>query len=190
MQKIKDRFTLGIVAGLLGFGAKMLVDEISLRQKLSKRSYRETASGIWVNSHKEATSLKGNILGLIMDAGLSTTGAIIKLNVLSKYGRDHLLLKGTYFGAAFGAIVTAAIGSLSNNKVRPKDAASNLSHILSNIAYGLITTIVLAKLGDDSLFDSKPVNDSVNPTLKTTEQVRIENIQHENQMQHDSFNLH
>jgi len=38
----------------------------------------------------------------------------------------------------------------------------------------MVTTILLTSIGDDSLFDSEPLNDRVKPTLKTSEQVRIE----------------
>ena len=66
MRKIKDRRTLRIVAGILGALPKIIIDEI-LRLDISKRSYRQTAAGVWVNSRKEAESWKGSILGTIMD---------------------------------------------------------------------------------------------------------------------------
>lgn len=48
MKKIKDRILLGVVAGLCGNLIKTAVDEVSLRKKISQRSFRETASGVWV----------------------------------------------------------------------------------------------------------------------------------------------
>lgn len=81
MEKIKDRHILGIVSGLCGSLVKIAIDEISLRKRISKRSYRETAAGVWVNSRREAKSWKGHILGGMMDAGLSMLGGIIKVNL-------------------------------------------------------------------------------------------------------------
>ncbi|HHV65086.1 MAG TPA: hypothetical protein GXX46_08455 [Peptococcaceae bacterium] len=170
MRKIKDRHTLGVVAGIIGTIPKILIDEISLRKNISKRSYRHTAAGVWVNSQKEAMSWKGSFLGTIMDTGLSVMGAIVKLNYLSKYGRDNIILKGALFGTSFGAIITAILSGLSYNKVKPKDAASNLSYVFANCIYGITTALALAKLGDDSLFDSKPLNDYLKPTKSTTDE--------------------
>lgn len=175
MRKIKDRHTLGVVAGLIGTIPKIIIDEVSMRKKISERPYRETAAGVWVNSRKEAKSWKGSLLGTIMDTGLSMVGAIMKLNYLSKYGRDHLITKGAVFGIGFGAIITALLSGFSNNKVRPNDAASNLSYVFANGVYGIVTTLVLAKLGDDSLFDSKPLNDYVKPTEQTTYEIAAGN---------------
>lgn len=168
--KIKDRHMLGIVAGILGCIPKILIDEISLRLGISKRAYRQTAAGVWVNSRKEAKSWKGSVLGTIMDGGLSILGAILKLGFLSRLGRDHIILKGALYGTAFGAIITAMLSGFSHNKVKPKDAASNLSYVVANCVYGIVTTLALAKLGDDSLFDVKPVNNYAKPTKLTTEE--------------------
>ncbi|WP_407309750.1 hypothetical protein [Desulfosporosinus sp. SB140] len=170
MQKIKDRHILGIVSGLCGSIVKTAIDEISLRKKISQRSYRETAAGVWVSSRKEATSWKGNLLGGMMDTGLSMLGGIIKVNLLSNNGRDHYITKGAFYGVTYGAIVGALMSGFSTNKVKPKDASSNLSYILGNAAYGMVTTVVASKIGDDSIFDSQPINDSAKPTIQTTEQ--------------------
>ncbi|EGW37727.1 hypothetical protein [Desulfosporosinus sp. OT] len=171
MKKIKDRHILGIVSGLCGSVVKTVIDEVSLRNKISKRSYRETAAGVWVNSRREATSWKGNVLGGMMDAGLSMLGGIIKVNLLSKNGRDHYIAKGAFYGVTYGSIVGALMSGFSTNKVKPKDAASNLSYVLCNAAYGMVTTVVASHIGDDSIFDSQPINDSLKSTIQTTEQL-------------------
>lgn len=64
---IKDSVVLGVVAGLAGTAVKTVVDEISLRMKISQRSYRSTAAGVWVNKKSEADNIKGQLLGAIFD---------------------------------------------------------------------------------------------------------------------------
>ncbi|KLU62935.1 hypothetical protein CEB3_c06870 [Peptococcaceae bacterium CEB3] len=172
-MKIKDRLVLGLIAGFIGSAPKTLIDEISLRQKISQRSFRETAAGVWVNKRKEAKTVKGQLLGGIFDAGLSMLGGNILVRILSKTGRDHVITKGVFFGATYGSIITALLSGFSSNKVRPKDAASNLSYVLSHAAYGLTTGVAIAKLGDPSLFDTQPENDYLAPTTPTTEQIKL-----------------
>lgn len=173
MIKIKDRHVLGIVAGLCGFAVKTLIDEISTRYGFSERAYRHTAAGVWVNSRRQANNWKGGLLGAVMDAGLSMLGGVFKVMLLCKNGRDHLLLKGAFYGSTFGAIITAMLSGFSANKVKPKDAGSNLSYVFATTIYGIVCTFVAAKLGHDSLFDSQPINDYVKPSEKTTEQVKL-----------------
>lgn len=168
MNKIKDRITLGIVSGLVGTILKTASDEVFLLKKISKRSFRETASGVWVSSRREARSPYGHILGQIMDLGLGMVGAVGQVYLLSKTGKNNLLAKGSFFGITFGATITAMLSGFNTNKVKPKDARSNLSYVISNAIFGLGTTYTASLLGDESLWDAPPVNDYVRPTGLTS----------------------
>lgn len=169
MLKIKDRVTLGVIAGLCGNLVKTAIDEISLRGKISQRSFRGTASGVWVSNKSEATSIKGQILGGILDFGTGVLGGIGTVYLLSKTGKDQLTTKGLVSGITIGSSITALLSAFPSNKVRPKDAASNLSYMVSHAAYGLVTTYVAAKLGDPLLYDPKPYNNYLEPTKRTTQ---------------------
>jgi hypothetical protein len=172
VAKIKDRDTLSIVSGLIGFSGLILVDTVSRFAGISKKSYREAAAGVFV-SERQAKSLRGNALGLIMTAGVSIIGANVIIKRMSQNGRDKLLSKGIVSGITVGAIATALPSMAPQNKARPKDAASNLSHVFSNIIYGLLTTFAAAKLGHDSLYDVPPQNDYLKPTEQTSEQIKL-----------------
>jgi hypothetical protein len=168
MFKIKDRVVLGTIAGLCGNFIKTAIDEASLRKKISQRSFRETASGVWVSTQKEASNVKGQILGGLLDFGMGILGGVGTVYLLSKTGRDQLATKGLVSGITIGSTITALLSAFPQNKVRPKDAASNLSYMVSHAAYGLVTTFVAAKLGDPSLYDVKPHNNYLEPTTQTT----------------------
>ena len=92
---------------------------------------------------------------------------------MSKTGRDKLISKGIVSGITIGAIATALLTLAPQNKVKPKDAASNLSYVFGNIFHGLLTTFAAAKLGHDSLFDVPLQNDYLKPTEKTSEQMKF-----------------
>lgn len=168
MQKIKDRMTLGIVSGLIGTIVKTASDELFLRQKASKRSFRVTAAGVWVDTQREAKTPYGQILGAIMDLGLGMVGAVGQVYILSKTGKNNLFAKGTFFGMVFGSSITAMLSGFNANKVKPKDAKSNLTYILSSGIFGVVTTYAASLLGDDSLWDAPPVNNYLKPTQPTT----------------------
>jgi len=168
LKKIKDRITLGIVAGLLGTIVKTASDELFLRQKASKRSFRVTAAGVWVNTKRQASTPYGQTLGAIMDLGLGMVGAVGQVYILSKTGKDNLFAKGSLFGMTFGSTITAMLSGFGSNKVKPKDAKSNLTYIFGSGIYGLATTYAAALLGDDSLWDTPPANNYLQPTQPTT----------------------
>ncbi len=172
MEKIKDRNTLAIVSGIIGLSGLMFVDVFSRKANLSKRSYREAAAGIFL-SKRETKKTTGHFLGLIMNGAVSILGAKYIVSDLSKNGRDSIISKGVLAGIAVGAIATVIPNIVPKNSVKPKDATSNLSYVFSNIVYGLLTTFSAAKLGHDSLFDTPPQNNYLNPTEQTSEETRL-----------------
>ena len=108
-----------------------------------------------------------------MTAAVSIIGANIIIKRMSQSGRDKILSKGIVSGITMGAIATALPSLAPQNKVKPKDAASNLSHVFSNIIYGLLTTVAAAKIGHESLYDVPPLNDYLQPTEQTSEQQKL-----------------
>ncbi|AFM40951.1 hypothetical protein Desaci_1974 [Desulfosporosinus acidiphilus SJ4] len=174
MKKIKDRDTLSIVSGMIGLAGLMLTDGISQKAKISKRSFRQAAAGVFV-SKSEAKNLRGQVLGVIMNSAVSILGANYIINRMSQNGRDKLVSKGITSGIIFGAIATAIPNLAPWNKMKPRDAASNLSYVFSNIVFGLLATFSAAKLGHDSLFDPPPQNNYLKPTEKTSEQIKESN---------------
>ena len=180
MRKINDRIYLGMISGTVGFVALTILDVISSRMKISQRSFRTTAAGVWVSSRREAEKWPGQILGIIMNVGSSMVGGVILVKMLTKYGRDNLITKGLFFGVTFGSFITAILSGLSHDKVKPKDAKSNLSYLLSHAVFGLVSTFMAAKIGDNSLFDTPPQNDYTKPSENTTEQLngaKVNNVQ-------------
>ncbi|MDD2496803.1 MAG: hypothetical protein PHY90_01505 [Desulfitobacteriaceae bacterium] len=169
-MKIKDRILLGVIAGTIGNTVKTVIDEVSLRKNISQRSFRETAAGVWVSKQSEASNIKGQILGGLFDFGLGSLGGIGIVHMLSKTGKDQLITKGILSGISIGSTVTALLSAFPQNKVKPKDAASNLSYMFSHAVYGIVTTYLVTGLGHPSLFDAKPLNDYLPPKELTTEQ--------------------
>jgi len=148
MKKINDRQSLGIISGLIGGLVLILFDRISLKLGISKRSYTQAASGVWVSSKKQARSRGGNILGIMMSLGLSSLGGVIMTELFSRKGTDNLIGKGIFYGVTYGAIATALLSGFPNNKVKPPDATSNLSYVASHALYGLTTSLLISKLGN------------------------------------------
>ena len=174
LNKIKDRFTLSLLAGGIGGTLAMIVDAISALLRISQRSWRVTAAGVLVSNRKQAETLQGQILGTLMTVTLSIIGAFGFISLLTKYGRDNLIAKGLLFGMAFGNIINTMLGGFVENKVRPKDAASNLSYLFSSAIFGTATALVATKMGHDSIYDASPKNDWLNPTEKTTEEMKLQ----------------
>ena len=176
MRKINDRIYLGMLSGIIGWVAFRLTDVLLFKNGISKRSYPTIAAGILVSSRREAEKWSGQFLGTLMDMGLCMVGGVSMVKMLTTFGRDKLVPKGLFFGLAFGGVITAVLSKLSNKKVIPNDATSNILYIVSHAAFGLASIFTAAKIGEDSLFDIPPQNNYSKPTEKTTEQLKGLNI--------------
>lgn len=174
MNKIKDRFALSLLAGGIGGSLGMGVDVISSFFKISKRSWPVTAAGVLVSTPREANSPLGKLLGSLMTITLSIVGSFGLISLITKYGRDNVIAKGLVFGMAYGFLINSLLGTVAENKLRPKDALSNLSYVLSSAFFGVATAITAAKIGHDSLYDAPPTNNWVRPIERTTEELRLE----------------
>ncbi|WP_035270721.1 hypothetical protein [Desulfitibacter alkalitolerans] len=167
---IRDRIVLGILSGFVGNTAKTILDEISVKKKVSQRAFRSTAAGVFVSSKNEAQNMKGQLLGSLFDYGIGAIGGILIVELLSKRGRDHLATKGIISGISIGSFITFVLNTLPANKIKPKDAASNLSYMLSHAVYGLIAAYTASILGHKSIFSTNPANKTLPPTLKAAEE--------------------
>lgn len=107
MQEIKDRYLLSVVTGLLALIVVTAFDTTTKKLGFSKRSYRETAAGMFVSSRLGARSKNGKILGLIMNGVASILGAGLITSLLMKTGRDFYALKGIVSGITHGAFLMA-----------------------------------------------------------------------------------
>lgn len=160
-----------MISGFVGFITLMGTDIISSYIKISQRSYATTAAGVWVSSRRQAEKWQGQLLGTMMNIGLCMVGGVSAVKMLTTFGRDKLLPKGIFLGVTFGSVITAILSGFVQNKVKPKDAKSNLSYLVSHAIFGLVSVLTAAKLGDNSLFDTPPQNDYIPSTEQTTEQI-------------------
>jgi hypothetical protein len=156
-MKLKDTHMIGIIAGTCGCLSMLIIEQFLLRTGLSKRAFSEMAAGVYVNKYSEVVSWQGRILGVLMEFGLCGLTGIIKANLLLKTGLKHLVPKGLMFGMTTGGIVIALVGAFAKNKVRPRDAVTNLAYLLKSAVFGVVTTLVIAKISDKSLFTNSQV---------------------------------
>ena len=157
IPKTKDRMLLGIIAGGLVFMVQSMFDYASAKRGISKRTYWTTASGVWVNSRRQAQKWNGQLLGAWMTFGLNTINGILLVWMFTKAGLNKWALKGVITSSAFGATVNAILSGFDNNKVAPKDSNSNLSYALTHIITGLVASWCIVTFGDKSIFNERRV---------------------------------
>lgn len=154
MKKIKDPIVLGVFAGIIGNCAKM-AGNIFNRYVLYKSdtTYYEIAGGLFMTK-KERNKLTGKVVGGLADFILGGFLGIPLVYLFRYTGKDKTAIKGTAYGHFAWIVMYGSLGRLFGVKkgVFPLNAQTNMSALVNHTWYGLVTALVINKLGDPRLF--------------------------------------
>jgi hypothetical protein len=135
----------------------LAIEQLLLRTNLIVRPFSEMAAGVYVTKHSQVKTWQGRMLVFLMEFGLCGLIGVIKANLLLKTGLKYLIPKGLMFGMSSGAIINALVTLVSKERVQQKDPVTNIFYILKAGVYGVVTTLVIAKISDKSLFKNSQV---------------------------------
>lgn len=142
---IKDRITLGVIAGLVGTVPQVLISFISFKIGYAQSFSYQLAAGV----HLEKT-LARKPIGLLM-GGITweLTGAVLGILILYfliKTGTEFWWLKGMLIANFF--MYTAVYGlvfDMGSANVLPEDIGTNLTEMVGNTLFGLTAAFLVAK---------------------------------------------
>ncbi|TYO91690.1 hypothetical protein [Desulfallas thermosapovorans] len=150
--KIKDRVLLGVVSGVLAGMPSLLLNIYEHKKGLVNMTYPQSAGTLSLKKSRINT-IEGKIISHVTNAiGMSSSG-VATTYIMSSTGRDHPILKGIGVHYLYGVILAAILPKFGLvAKVKPKFPVLGLiEHTISGVLCGLL----VARLGDDSLFPDK-----------------------------------
>ena len=152
-MKIKDPLILGAVAGLTANLVKILGNDFNKKVlKVSDIIYPELAAGIFM-TEKERNKPAGLVVGTIADFVIGAIMGVPMVYLLRYTGKDHAALKGFGFGNFAWVSLYGAVGRMFGTKsLYPLNAKTNLSAFINHSLFGIITALIIKKIGDPDLF--------------------------------------
>lgn len=175
-MKIKDRFLLGIVAGLGGNLAKLAIGKTGKKMQWAELHGPDMAAGMFIPPVKLA-STQGRIAGLIADSVIAGVLGVVTVYGLSLCGKNQASIKGLAGGSAMWTCVYGIASAMGLTKVKPHSPKTVLNEFVSHTIYGLVTATLAVKLGDEGLFNGKiplfasPISQSSQQKDETTEKI-------------------
>ena len=151
MQKIKDRITLGIVAGILANVVKQGLSYLFKELKITNITAPDKASAMFIPK-KKTKKLLGSTLGVVADFCIACKLGILLVYIFSATGRDNHLLKGWSLGSSAWTLIygfLSRLGGTGFSIVRPRDSLSNF---FIQAVFGLAAAEFIVRLGDEKLF--------------------------------------
>lgn len=160
MLKLKDRITLGFVAGILANIPKAIFNEALFRKKVESKRYGEVISGIFMPK-RQALSEQGEFFGTGGDFIISAVLGVPLVYLISLTGRDSSLLKGFLIGVLGLGGFRGLIANVGPGKTYPRDPKTNIIFSITSAVWGLLASVIAVKLGDEVLFQPKKANSSL-----------------------------
>lgn len=153
MQPIKDRLTLGLIAGLGANLVKEAIGETGVRSGFNKYTCRRMIPMLLLNK-KDAKTWKGWVIGTTTDMTVAGMIGVLTTYTLSYTGKDYRFLKGIMISNGildqFFTIFARALPQVK------KDPNSNLFCRGIHTVFGITAASIITSLGDPSLFKENP----------------------------------
>jgi len=142
---IKDRITLGTIAGLVGTIPQILISFISFKIGYAQYFSYQLAAGV----HLEKT-LAGKPMGLFMGGLIwELTGSILGILILFfviKTGTDFWWLKGILIANFFMyTVIYGFVFDMGSANVLPEDIGTNFTEMVGNTLFGLTSAFLAAR---------------------------------------------
>ena len=142
---IKDRFTLGAIAGLVGTIPQVLINFISFKFDYTKYYSYQLAAGIHLAKPLTEKPIGIFIGGLIWELAGMVLGILIMF-VLIKTGKDFWWLKGIIItNFLMFTVVYGFVFDMGSANVLPEDIGTNLTEMIGNILFGVTSAFLSAK---------------------------------------------
>ncbi|KJS82957.1 MAG: hypothetical protein JM58_13555 [Peptococcaceae bacterium BICA1-8] len=151
MKKIKDRITLGIVAGVLANVVKQGLSYVFKKLKLINITAPDKAAAMFISKRKTKKPA-GSIVGIVADFCIACKLGILLVYVLSATGKDNHLLKGWSIGSLAWTLMygfLSRMGGTGFSQMKPRDS---LSGYFTHAIFGLAVAELIVRLGDEKLF--------------------------------------
>jgi hypothetical protein len=158
-MKIKDRVTLGVIAGLGANIVKLGVEQFFVSRKMASQIGITKAAGIHL--HKtDINSTRGKAVGILTDMTIAATLGVAGTYLLTHTGRDNKFLKALALGNISWSFMYGFLGSMGASSVKKSDPKTSLTQWFSHTAFSLTKLYLIDKLGDQRLFKPNPLNEA------------------------------
>lgn len=144
---IRDRFALGVVAGILATIPSLLVNLLSVNLGFARWYSHQIGGSIYLQPGL-TDSLQGAILGLLIWFIPAMILGVITSYLIMATGEDFWWLKGIAVTlTCMHLIIYGFLYTLGGATIVPFDFATNFSIYIENIVYGLTLSYLIKRWG-------------------------------------------
>ncbi len=145
--KIKDKFFVGVLAGILANATENIFNYLGYYTGFSKYFIWHIAASAYFPI-TEVKTTPALIIGMFTDYTVAAGLGVITVYLLYLTGNDYYLFKGLLVSGfawlfVFGVVLRTKIG-----RIDPTDSGTNLINLGGHILLGLLISIIIIKIGE------------------------------------------
>ncbi|SDI43629.1 DUF6789 family protein [Desulfosporosinus hippei] len=168
--KIKDSIARSLLSGFLGTIVMDMVNFTFWRLKRTEALHGHMAGSVFVNPFR--TNQRKNFwLGQVTH---QFTGAVLAIPfnyLLKKTGKDHLALKGAFFGTMTWEVVYGIGQKYGLFTTKPHLTKTHYAELLNHLVYGITTAHALVALSEPTTFPDNQSKTSQNTQSKKVQPI-------------------
>jgi len=170
--KIKDSIARSLFSGFLGTLAMDTVNLIFWKLGKTEFLHGHMAGSVYVNAFR--TNQRKNFWLGQLTHQLTGASLAIPLNfILKKTGKDHLLLKGAFFGTMAWEVLYGIGQKFGLFTTKPRMTKSHYAELLNHVIYGIVTAQALASLSEPTMFPDNQGDTTAHSTQNTQSNTSI-----------------
>jgi len=149
--KIKDSIAVSLFSGFLGTIVMDASNYLFWKNRQSEALYGHIAGSVFVRPFR--TNQRKNFwLGQITHHITGAALAIPLTTILRKSGRDHLALKGAFFGSITWELIYGMGQRFSVFSTKSHKTKTHFAELFNNTLYGISTAYAIGMLSEPSMF--------------------------------------
>jgi hypothetical protein len=146
MLKIKDKITLGVIAGILANTIVSIIDIVFYKLNVNKFIHFHIAASTYFNV-SDVYTVPALIVGAISDFTVVAFLGVIIVYTLFYTGTDFYYVKGLLVVLVYWLMIYGIFLRLEIARIDPTDPGTNLVHLALHIMLGLLTSWIITKHG-------------------------------------------
>lgn len=154
-MSIHDRYTFGIIAGIIANIPVNILDYVSTSLNIGEYHIWQIAASAYFTK-AQLDTLPALFIGMITDYATAGLLGVISVYLLYLTGKEYYLIKGISIGIAFWILFYGVILRSNITRIDPTGAGTNLSDFTWHIILGVLTSWFIVKYGKHLL--EKPYN--------------------------------
>jgi hypothetical protein len=154
MMKIRDRFTLGVVGGLVAAIPWRMLNNWERKKGYTELTYSQLAAGLFVPKGA-IDDPKAAIVGKIGNQVLLAGTGVATAYLLSVSGRDKAWLKGAGVASLLWLFLYGLATRAKAVTIKPRKANTILLSYLDYAGLGATAGLLISAIGDRSVFPKR-----------------------------------